>query len=233
MIMSIVQVSKLHKTYQQGDSEVIALKGINLTIESGEFVAICGHSGSGKSTLLNIIGTLEQADKGELTLWGNTIKAKNEKQQQKIRQEKMAFIFQNFNLNPALTAHENVMIPLMLTSLNAKDRHQYAKIMLEAVGLGDRADHRPGQLSGGQQQRVAAARALVSQPELILADEPSANLDTESTEQLMTVLKNMNQKQGTAILFSTHDERLLKHVDRLIHLSDGEIQMTEVQDVCA
>lgn len=224
----IIKVSQLKKRYQQGDTWITALDTINLELSAGEFVAIHGHSGSGKSTLLNIIGTLEQADSGDITLWDEKVKAGDQKQQQKIRRDNMAFIFQNFNLNPALSAYENVMIPLLLSSLKTKDRSRHALAMLEAVGLQERTHHRPGQLSGGQQQRVAAARALVTQPKLILADEPTANLDSESTEQLMSVLKQLNQSQGTTVLFSTHDERLLKHVDRKIHLVNGQIQATGV-----
>ncbi len=230
----VVVARNIHKSFQQGESRIPALSGVDLTIEAGEFVAICGHSGSGKSTLLNVIGTLELPDDGELTLWGNPVRYERKKsgelntgcvrQHEQLRQSGLGFVFQNFNLNPALTALENVAIPLLLTDASPAARHQKAAELLEQVGLGDRLDHKPGELSGGQQQRVAAARALVTEPRLVLADEPTANLDSHSTAQLVQALRHLNQTTGTTLLFSTHDERLLAHVDRQVILQDGKLE---------
>lgn len=230
----VVVARNIHKSFLQGDSNIPALSGVDLTIETGEFVAICGHSGSGKSTLLNVIGTLEIPDDGELILWGNPVRYEHKqsgqlntgciRQHEQLRQAGLGFVFQNFNLNPALTALENVAIPLLLTNASPSVRHEKAAALLEQVGLGDRLNHKPGELSGGQQQRVAAARALVTEPRLVLADEPTANLDSHSTEQLVQTLRQLNQTTGTTLLFSTHDERLLGHVDRKVLLHDGKLE---------
>lgn len=222
-----IQIKNLNKTFQQGAKNINALIDINLTIKQGEFVAINGYSGSGKSTLLNIIGTLDQPTSGELLLLGEQIDFANSETLATFRRDKMGFIFQNFNLNPVLTALENVQMPLLLSPLNSKQRQQKSINILNKVGLADRIHHKPGQLSGGQQQRVAVARALVSDPVLLLADEPTANLDSQSSEQLMSVLKNMHQETGLTVLFSSHDERLLKHINRTITLNDGVLAEPE------
>ncbi|MCY0963770.1 ABC transporter ATP-binding protein [Parathalassolituus penaei] len=224
----LLQASGLRKHFDQGDNRIDALQGIDLCLEAGAMVAITGHSGSGKSTLLNIIGTLETPDAGELVLWGNPVRWSNRsadvRQREQLREQGLGFIFQNFNLNPALTALENVSLPLLLGNDSRRQREQKAAAMLERVGLGERLHHRPGQLSGGQQQRVAVARALVRQPRLLLADEPTANLDSQSTSLLLELLAQLNRDLGTAMLFSSHDERLLATVPRQYHLQDGRIQ---------
>ncbi len=218
---TVIRVKGLSKDFVQGSQTINALKSINLTIKQGEFVAINGYSGSGKSTLLNIIGTLDKPSAGEVELFGQQVNFTNASSLQEFRSEKMGFIFQNFNLNPVLTALENVQMPLLLTDLNSRQRREKSIEVLNKVGLTDRINHKPGQLSGGQQQRVAVARALVSDPLLLLADEPTANLDSESTKQLMLVLKEMNKQSGLTVLFSSHDERLLKYIQRTITLNDG------------
>ena len=223
---TVIQVINLKKNFTQGTQKIIALSDINLTINKGEFVAINGYSGSGKSTLLNIIGTLDSPSAGEVELFGKKINFNDAPSLETFRAEKMGFIFQSFNLNPVLTALENVQMPLLLTNLNSKQRREKSIEVLNKVGLADRVHHKPGQLSGGQQQRVAVARALVSDPLLLLADEPTANLDSESTEQLMLVLKEMNKQSGLTVLFSSHDERLLKHINRTITLNDGVLTDT-------
>lgn len=223
---SIIQTKNLFKYFTQGMQEITALNDINLTINKGEFVAINGYSGSGKSTLLNIIGTLDSPASGEVELFGQKINFNDAPSLETFRAEKMGFIFQNFNLNPVLTALENVQMPLLLTNLNSRQRREKSIAVLNKVGLADRVHHKPAQLSGGQQQRVAVARALVSDPLLLLADEPTANLDSESTEQLMLVLKEMNKQSGLTVLFSSHDERLLKHINRTITLNDGVLTNT-------
>lgn len=230
----MVVARHIHKSFQQGNSQVTALAGVDLTLYAGELVAICGHSGSGKSTLLNVIGTLEIPDDGELTLWGERVqydhdtsgrlKAACVRQHEQLRRSGLGFVFQNFNLNPVLTALENVEIPLLLTPFNQSHRRERAAFLLEQVGLAERLHHKPGQLSGGQQQRVAAARALVTEPRLVLADEPTANLDSHSTEQLITALRHLNHTTSTTLLFSTHDERLLAHIDRQVMLHDGQLR---------
>lgn len=220
---TVIECNKLNKQFIQGSKTIDALINIDLSIEQGDFVAINGYSGSGKSTLLNIIGTLDTPSNGELSLFGQKINFNQQSSLETFRAEKMGFIFQNFNLNPVLSALENVQMPLLLTALSSKERYQKSVEILNKVGLGDRINHKPKQLSGGQQQRVAVARALVCEPQLLLADEPTANLDSESTEQLMLLLKEMNQITGLTVLFSSHDERLLKHIKRTITLNDGTL----------
>lgn len=229
-MVTVIQCHKLSKRFIQGSKTIEALININLTIKQGDFVAINGYSGSGKSTLLNIIGTLDKPSAGELTLFGKKIDFSRQPLLEKFRAEKMGFIFQNFNLNPVLTALENVQMPLLLTSMSSRQRRKKSIEMLNKVGLADRIDHRPNQLSGGQQQRVAVARALVCDPKLLLADEPTANLDSESTERLMLLLKEMNKSAELTVLFSSHDERLLAHIKRTITLNDGTLQKTEQGD---
>ncbi|PKG40000.1 ABC transporter ATP-binding protein [Psychromonas sp. Urea-02u-13] len=224
---TLIEVSDLHKTFQQGLETIHALKGVNLSIQQGEFVAINGYSGSGKSTLLNIIGTLDKPTSGEVQLFNQSINFKNQLELQKFRAQKLGFIFQNFNLNPVLSALENVQMPLLLTNLSQKQRLEKSAQILEKVGLANRLHHKPKQLSGGQQQRVAVARALVSSPALLLADEPTANLDSHSALQLMLLLKEMNQASGLTVLFSSHDQRLLTHIDRTITLNDGVLQSSQ------
>jgi putative ABC transport system ATP-binding protein len=221
---TLINIKNVHKVFKQGLETIQALKGVNLSVKQGEFIAINGHSGSGKSTLLNIIGTLDKPTSGEVQLFNQLINYEHQQGLQAFREQKLGFIFQNFNLNPVLTALENVQMPLLLTKFTQAQRLKKSTEMLQKVGLADRLHHKPKQLSGGQQQRVAVARALVSAPSLLLADEPTANLDSHSTLQLMILLKEMNKTSGLTVLFSSHDERLLTHIDRTITLNDGILQ---------
>ena len=207
-----------------GDNIVKALDGIDIVIEKGDFVAIMGPSGSGKSTCMNLTGSLDLATKGEIYLDGVNIETLEESELAQIRGQKIGFIFQSFNLIPNLTALENVALPMMFQGLEREEREEKAKKMLEKVGLGDRLDHYPNQLSGGQQQRVAIARALANDPEIILADEPTGNLDTKTGENVIEFLEKLNN-EGRTIIMVTHDANLaMKHAKTVYWLKDGKIE---------
>ena len=218
----VIFTENLTKVYQMGDVEVHALRGLSMTIESGEVVAIMGPSGSGKSTLMNIIGCLDQPTAGEYYLDGESIAEMNDDQLADIRNRKVGFVFQSFNLLARAPATANVELPLRYSE-NRKNRKARARAALEAVGLGDRVRHRPSELSGGQQQRVAIARALVNEPAIILADEPTGNLDTKSGDEIMELLLNLNRDRGTTLIIVTHDPEIAEHTQRVIHIRDGVI----------
>ena len=218
----MIQITKLEKTYQNGNLKVDALRGVSLTVKDGEFVAVVGASGSGKSTLMNIIGCLDTATKGKYLLDGVDVAGLPEKRLSRIRSEKISFIFQGFNLIPTLTARENVELPLIYRKVSRSARSSLALQALEAVGLADRANHRPWQLSGGQQQRVAIARAFACDAPLILADEPCGNLDSKAGQAVMDMLHILN-KAGKTVLLITHDRRAADTAMRQIHISDGKI----------
>lgn len=220
---SAISVQGVHKRYVLGDTEVQALKGVSVDVQLGEFLSISGPSGSGKSTLLNILGLLDHPEEGELTIDGLTVNFGDTKQLERLRQEKLGFVFQNFNLIPVLTALENVELPLLISNLSAKARRRRAATLLDAVGLGDRMGHLPRQLSGGQQQRVAVARALATQPLVVLADEPTANLDTDTSCQLLDLMAKLNEVEGTTFVLATHDPRVMERAKRVLRLKDGEI----------
>ncbi len=220
----LIKLSNINKIFGSGKHKVHALKALSLDIEAGAFTAVSGPSGSGKSTLLNIIGLLDSANSGKYHFDGALINADNEAQINHLRAFDLGFIFQNFNLLPVLTALENVEMSALLSIPNAKERKQQAAYFLTQVGLNDKMSAFPGQLSGGQQQRVSVARALMGQSKLILADEPTANLDSKNTFHLIELMQSLNQKFNTAFLFSTHDERLLGKVNTIIKLLDGEIE---------
>src|SRR3989344_4467044 len=220
----LIELKNVSKFYRMGDNIVKALDGIDLIVEKGDFVAIMGPSGSGKSTCMNLTGSLDLATKGEIYLDGVNIETLEESELAQIRGQKIGFIFQSFNLIPNLTALENVALPMMFQSLEREEREEKAKKMLEKVGLGDRLDHYPNQLSGGQQQRVAIARALANDPEIILADEPTGNLDTKTGENVIKFLKKLNE-DGKTIILVTHDSELaLKHAQRIYWMKDGRIE---------
>ncbi|MFL7890858.1 MAG: ABC transporter ATP-binding protein [Anaerolineales bacterium] len=225
-IETIIEIVDLTKIYGMGDLQVRALDGVSLTIRKGEFVAIMGPSGSGKSTLMNILGCLDRPTSGQYFLAGEDVSDLDKTQLAIIRNQHIGFIFQSYNLLPQTTALENVVLPL-LYSRNGKlsDAEQAEKAMaaLEAVGLADRIDHKPQELSGGQMQRVAIARALVNDPVLILADEPTGNLDTRSGEEIMNLLSELHA-QGSTIVMITHDEAIATSAERIIHLLDGKIE---------
>ncbi|MBP83240.1 MAG: lipoprotein-releasing system ATP-binding protein LolD [Verrucomicrobiales bacterium] len=221
--MKVVQTQKLKKTYHFGDTEVTALKEVCLEIEEKEFIAVWGPSGSGKSTLCNLIGLLDTPTSGEVLIQGASVTDLTDAERSDLRNSSIGFVFQNFNLIPVLTALENVMLPLQVTGVSVAEARERAESLLQEVDLSDRMGHRPVKMSGGQQQRVAIARALVTNPLLVLADEPTANLDTKNANLIIDLMRRINRDCGAAFLFSTHDDRLLDRVDRRVHLQDGVV----------
>ncbi|RJQ18187.1 ABC transporter ATP-binding protein [Candidatus Woesearchaeota archaeon] len=218
----VIELKDVWKTYTMGENKIHALRGVSLTIQKGEFVAIQGPSGSGKSTAMNMVGCLDVPSKGEIYLDGVNIAKLSESSLAQIRGRKIGFIFQKFNLISTLSAWENVMLPLTFQGMNESERRKRAKERLEAAGLGDRMNHKPNELSGGQQQRVAIARALVTDPEVILADEPTGNLDSKTGATVMQYLQELHQK-GKTIIMVTHDDKLAHYADRIAFLKDGII----------
>ena len=218
----MIHITDLCKTYKMGENEVHALNHINLEIKEHEFVSIIGPSGSGKSTLMNMLGCLDVPTSGEYILDDKPIKKMSDDELAEIRNNKIGFVFQGFNLLPKLTAIENVELPLIYQSVSAKERNERAKKALESVGLGARINHKPTELSGGQQQRVAIARALITNPPLILADEPTGNLDSSSGKEIMQIFKELNEKGNTIVLI-THDNDVAKQAKRVIRIQDGKL----------
>jgi putative ABC transport system ATP-binding protein len=222
--MKIIETKELHKIYDETAVPVHAVNGIDLCIEQGEFTAIVGPSGSGKTTLLNMIGGLDKPTKGEVIIDGVNIGNLSQKQVTDFRLKNIGFVFQAYNLIPVLTAKENVEFIMQLQKRNKREREHRAIEMLKAVGLGDRVNSRPSKLSGGQQQRVAVARALASKPKFILADEPTANLDSASTSNLLDIMQELNKKENITFIFSTHDQRVVDKAQRIITIDDGKIK---------
>ncbi len=220
---SIVTIRELSKVYRQGDINVVALNNISLDIAAGEFLALMGPSGSGKSTLLHIIAGIDRPTSGTCQVQGIDVTKLNESRLADWRNQNVGFVFQTFNLIPVLTAFENVELPLLLTRLNSKQRRQQVTTALELVGLADRAKHLPKQLSGGQEQRVAIARALVTDPKLVVADEPTGNLDSASAQDIMNILQMLSQKVGKTVIMVTHDPKAAAFGSRSIHLEKGEL----------
>jgi len=227
LIMHIIEIKNITKVYQETKVPVHALNGINLSIEAGEFTAIKGPSGSGKSTLLNMVGGLDIPTSGRVLISDTDISTYSEHQLINFRLQNIGFIFQSYNLIPVLTALENVEFIMLLQNRPKKERHERAMHLLDAMGLADRAHNRPNELSGGQQQRVAVARALASKPRFILADEPTANLDSASTSNLLDIMANMNREEHVTFIFSTHDQRVITKARRIITLEDGKILTDE------
>jgi putative ABC transport system ATP-binding protein len=213
----------LTKTYQRGPEKVEVLHGINLDIRKGDFVALMGPSGSGKTTLLNLIGGLDSPSDGSLTVDGKRIDKMGENQLARWRAGNVGFVFQFYNLMPALTAQKNVELPLLLTKLSASQRKKNAGIALQLVGLSDRASHKPSELSGGQQQRVAIARAIVSDPTLLVCDEPTGDLDRQSAEEVLTLLQRLNREHGKTIVMVTHDPKAAEYASHTLHLDKGTL----------
>ncbi|MBW1814262.1 MAG: ABC transporter ATP-binding protein [Deltaproteobacteria bacterium] len=228
--MSIVSTADLKKTYQQGKVEVQALKGISLSIDAGEFVALAGPSGSGKTTLLNMIGGLDLPDSGRVIVGGNEYGSMNQSQLAILRLHKIGFVFQAYNLIPVLSAVENVEFVMLLQGVPEKDRRRRAEAILDEVGLEGKYDRRPAELSGGQQQRVAVARAIVSNPAIVLADEPTANLDSKTGQGLLEMMKEMNEKKEVTFIFSTHDSMVMDYARRLIYIRDGQVADDSVKE---
>jgi putative ABC transport system ATP-binding protein len=219
----VIDIADITKIYRMGDIEVPALQGATMQIYPGELVSIMGPSGSGKSTLMNILGCLDQPTSGAYKLDGVDVENLNDNQLAEIRNKKIGFVFQSFNLLRRTSAIDNVEQPLIYAGVGAKDRRARAKAALESVGLGDRLKHHSNELSGGQQQRVAIARALVTNPAIILADEPTGNLDSKSGAEIMCIFQRLNEEQGITVIFVTHDPRIAEHTRRVIRLSDGKI----------
>ncbi|MEO0265448.1 MAG: ABC transporter ATP-binding protein [candidate division WOR-3 bacterium] len=224
--MNLVELKNVEKVYVTGKISVKALKGVNLGVEKGEFTAVVGPSGSGKTTLLNIIGCIDKPTSGEVIMEGNLLTEKSPDELARLRRHYFGFIFQSFNLIPVLNVYENVELALNLKYPNMSRKEKERKILeiLEIVGLVDRKDLRPLELSGGEQQRVSIARALVKDPEFVLADEPTANLDSETGKNIINLMRELNEKKGVTFIFSTHDPMIMQYAKRVIKLRDGKIE---------
>ena len=220
---SIVDIKNLVKNFPIGNDFFTALKGINLTFTEGEFAGLVGPSGSGKTTLLNIIGSLDVPSDGDVTVLSHSISTLTQKQAAQLRKEKLGFIFQNYNLLPVYTVYENVEFPLLLMDIGAVERKKRVLETLEWVGLSDKIHSRPSQLSGGECQRVAIARAMVKRPSLVLADEPTANLDSENSHNVLQTMVKLNRELKTSFIFATHDEKVIGYLRRIIRLEDGKV----------
>jgi len=225
--MPICELRNVTKGYGTGPARVLALDSVSLGIEAGEFTVFCGPSGSGKTTLLNQVGCLDRPEQGELLLEGQALSARSSQELSRLRADKIGFIFQSFNLIPVLSAQENVELALELAERSG-DHRSLARAALAQVGLGGLESRRPNQLSGGQQQRVAIARALVKQPLIVIADEPTANLDSANGEQVLATMERLNRELGTTFLLSSHDARVLAHARRVVTLRDGKIVSDEI-----
>ncbi|MGE0032354.1 ABC transporter ATP-binding protein [Pseudothermotoga sp.] len=226
-VAEIIRVENVKKIYRMGDNEVRALDGVSLVVEEGEFLIVMGPSGSGKTTLLHLMGCLDKPTEGEIYIASTPVSKLNDPQLAKIRNKMVGFVFQQFNLLPRLTALENVELPMIYAGVPKAARRRKAKELLELVGLGDRLHHRPTQLSGGQMQRVAIARALANDPVVLLADEPTGNLDSKSGEEILKIFSGLN-KRGQTIVIVTHDPEVARHGDRIVRMRDGKILSEEV-----
>jgi putative ABC transport system ATP-binding protein len=221
--MPVIQLRDVTKTYSSGEVSTAALSQVTLDIESGEFTAIVGPSGSGKTTLLQLMGCLDRPDSGAIEIDGQDVTRLSANRRADLRKKQIGFIFQFFALVPVLSAYENVELPLLLSGVGARERRTRVIKLLEAVGISDRARHRPDQMSGGEQQRAAIARALATHPVFVLADEPTANLDTENGRQVMEIMKQLNEETGTTFIFATHDPRVMAFARRTVKLRDGRV----------
>jgi putative ABC transport system ATP-binding protein len=225
---AVIRVEEVHKYYQLGDNRVHALRGVSMAIARGEFVAVMGASGSGKSTFMNILGCLDQPSSGRYLLENIDVSTLNKKQLASIRNQKIGFVFQGFNLLARTTALENAELPAFYARVSQEERLRRARTALEMVGLGDRMDHFPSQLSGGQQQRVAIARALVNQPSILLADEPTGNLDSRTSVEVMEIFQRLNEERGLTIVLVTHENDIAQFCKRAVVFRDGKIRKDEV-----
>lgn len=225
--MALVTVDNLTKDYPLGKTTIHALRGVSLEINPGEFVAVAGPSGCGKSTLLNIIGCIDRPTAGTVRLSDTDIAKLSDPEEADLRLQHIGFVFQSFNLIPVLTVQENVEFPTILAKTPRAERREYIEYLLDAVGIAEYASHRPDELSGGQRQRVAVARALVNKPNLVIADEPTANLDSETGDKILELMYDLNQRDNVTFLFSTHNPEILRYADRTIRLRDGLIESVD------
>jgi len=221
---AVVELHAVHKTYRLGEHVVRALQGVDLSVRRGELLAVTGPSGSGKSTILNLCGLIDMPDYGDIVLEGRSVNGLDETERTLLRRDALGFVFQNFNLVPVMTVAENVDYPLFIAGVPAAQRRERVAAQLAAVGLLEHAQHRPDALSGGQRQRVAIARALVKLPRLVIADEPTASLDSHTADQVMDLMRERGRAQGAAFVIATHDSRLTQRCDRVLSLLDGRIQ---------
>ncbi len=222
--MEVIKVENLEKIYEDNGVPVHALKNINLSINKGEFTVIAGPSGSGKTTLLNLLGALDKPTSGKILFVGEDLANKSKKELSKLRLKKFGFVFQAYNLIPVLTAFENIEFAMMLLNIPEKQRKEKARNLMDELGIGELADKRPNEMSGGQQQRVAVARAIVNEPEIVFADEPTANLDSKTGDNLLSLMKKMNEEKNITFIFSSHDNQVIDSAKRLIILRDGQIE---------
>lgn len=225
--MEYIKVRDVRKVYRKKSLEVPVLSGLDLTVDSGEFVALMGPSGSGKTTLLNLLGALDSPSGGTIEVGGDALHAMSDRERTSWRSQHCGFIFQMYHLIPVLTAAQNVSLPLSLFKMSSSERRERVQVALSVVGLEDRADHKPNQLSGGQEQRVAIARALVTDPELLLADEPTGDLDADNAHEILILLERLNREFGKTIIMVTHDQKAAGHATRLVHLEKGKLMSDE------
>ena len=228
-----VSLRNVDKTYRLDTVTVPALSGVSIDIRPGRFTVLCGPSGSGKTTLLNMMGCIDRPDTGEIQVDSQAVQAMTDDALSDFRARRIGFVFQNFNLLPVLTAFENVEYPLVLAAVPAAQRKERVRALLDAVGLADRAGNRPGQLSGGQRQRVAIARALATEPALVLADEPTANLDSQTGAEIIALMRRLQRERGASFVFSSHDLMVLAQADDVVRIRDGRIDAIEHRDTCA
>jgi len=230
MSTPIVEMKDVKKTYRQGKIDVQALRGMDLTVEPGEFIAICGPSGSGKTTALNLIGALDKPTAGSVVVDGQELAKMGRRALSRMRRDRIGFVFQAYNLIPVLTAYENAEAVMALQGSSASERRERVMTLLQEVGLEGMEKRRPHELSGGQQQRVAIARAIASSPAVVLADEPTANVDSETAEKLLDIMGKLNREHGVTFIFSTHDPRVMEHARRIVHLVDGRVENDETKE---
>ena len=225
--MSLIDLTDVHKKYTLGTTTVHAVRGVSLTVEPGELVCIVGPSGCGKTTILNMLGCIDHPTSGSVSFDGEDIGDLSDSQAADVRLRRIGFIFQSFNLVPVLNVRENIELPMMLAGKTLRKRKQVSERLMEAVGLGELASHKPSELSGGQRQRVAIARALVNSPQLVIADEPTANLDSETGDEVLEVMRRMNRDEHVTFVFSTHDPHIIRFASHVVRLRDGRVESEE------